>query len=227
MPKTCKDANSRVLLERGATFEFKYSSALSTLGQNQSIFRKKVKYKWIKLTVDELPFPGGLGKEEHKGLLQCLKSYLNVDEYEYMDPLIHESAFYEDEYQRCLRSHLDELFLGEIDIRDVAKTAYKFVEHYEKFGEVIDPELFANGHDGQKELKKFIASVDKYLDSDSFYNKVQSWLISGPKLFLTPNNDGEEVFQIGDGRHRLAFLKSIYGKNSTEEVVIRMGVAED
>ncbi|MET3959896.1 hypothetical protein ABIE52_006831 [Rhodococcus sp. OAS809] len=162
--------------------------------------------KYASLRVEDLPYPEGLGKEEHKGLQAAVKNLLGAGA---SDSEVHEAHFWTRPYQAVVAEHLTPFFAKDGDIVDIARRGLEIADGNPAFGVAI-PE-------GENHIGRFAANLPPQPSYSSSKSKWQQheWARRPPKLFST---DGHLTIQ--DGRHRLSYLRSKVQKSDPDFPVL-------
>lgn len=162
--------------------------------------------KYASLRVEDLPYPEGLGKEEHKGIQAAVKNLLGADA---LDPEVHEAHFWTGPYQAAVAEHLAPYFAKDGDLVDIARRGLEIAEANPAFGVAIPG--------GETHIGIFAANLPPQPGYSSNKSEWQEhkWARHPPRLFF---KDGHLTIQ--DGRHRLSYLRSMVQKSDPDFPVL-------
>ncbi|MBP1054458.1 hypothetical protein J6397_30400 [Rhodococcus qingshengii] len=161
--------------------------------------------KYASLRVEDLPYPDGLGKEEHKGIQAAVKNLLGADA---LDPEVHEAHFWTGPYQAAVAEHLAPIFAEDGDIVDIARRGLEIAEANPAFGVAIPG-------GGLEHIEIFAANLPPKPVSNKSEGQQYAWAGEPPLLF---SEDGH--LTILDGRHRLSYLRSKVQKSDPDFPVL-------
>lgn len=169
-------------------------------------------YKYTAIPVAAIPYPEGLGKNDHKALEQEMERLLGPRQYRDADS--NEKLFWTDRYQQLIADHLAPVFDPTGPIVDIATAALELARTSPGFDREIPGEDFYGAHG---------AHLPKSSDADDrLTQRVRSWASFPPELW--PDRDRPGRWCIGDGRHRLSYLRHrIQQQDPQFPVLVRFG----
>ncbi len=153
-------------------------------------------YRYTSLPVEAIPYPEGLGKNEYKDLEEAVERL--VGRRQYRDADSNAQLFWTDHYQRLVAEHLAPVFDPDGSIVDIAAAALELARTSPGYDRVIPGEDYYGAHGAH--LPTSTDTVDR------FTMRVRSWASFPPALY--PDREHPSRWSIGDGRHRLSYLRS-------------------
>lgn len=146
--------------------------------------------RYTTVPVSRVPYPAGLGKHEYPDLESGMRALLGRD---YGDPSVAERKFWTPEYQELIRLHLAPEFDPLGDIIDIAAQAASAAQASNVF-DVPMPDAGSVGPD-----QRYWAGLPELLGG----HVVREWARRPPQIY-----DRGTAWLIGDGRHRLSYLRA-------------------
>lgn len=157
------------------------------------------------IPINELPYPHGLGKGEYPKLGQRMKRLLGEDKW--MDPCKNQKNFWTDEYQAAIREFLAPEFDAKGDIRVIAAEALDQAQKHQLFDTPLRNDA---GVDPEGQYIAILQGQQQNLHGEQ--QEVQDWVFFPPRVEI----DGSGELAIGDGRHRLSYLRSLVEKEEPD-----------
>lgn len=148
------------------------------------------------IPVRELPYPRGLGKLEYKALENDMKRLLGDRQ---TDVDANKARFWDADYRTLLHRHLAPRFDVDGDIAQIAREAVVRAEATGALGV-----SYRTTHEARD---RYTAALPPppYNRPPGAEGAIDGWLRTPPQLY----RDSAGTLSIGDGRHRLSYLRSL------------------
>ena len=153
--------------------------------------------RYTAIPVSDLPYPPGLGKIEYDSLERNMRQLMKRH---YSDASAHAKVFWFAEYQALLSTHLAPAFDEIGPIEEIAREALARAQTSPAF----DRDLPGEGVVADDVYRAPFGPKPPYPELTATQAAVEEWLRYPPRLYYRSNGD----LIIGDGRHRLSYLRS-------------------
>jgi len=151
---------------------------------------------FVTVSVSELPYPEGLGKNGYNELRSAMARLLGADHW---TQEAHERAFWEPRYQDVLRAYLAPKFLPG-NLVSIAQEAARIACQSGVLGRAFECSAF----EAREQYRAAMMTLPSFDFWDGTARNINEWVCRPPRLYRRG-----AAFVIVDGRHRLSMLRSL------------------